>query len=95
MKLKITEIEAKEIETELELPVYFYFQDDFDFPELVMIAENYQITIKFEFHGIVTIEKSSFIRKIDSYHLKNNLTTKNRFLREYREALKIIKSYVH
>lgn len=94
MKLKITEIEYKEIETEFELPLYFYFQDDFDFPTYLMITENYQIMVKFEFHGIVTIEKSSFIRKIDAHHLKNNLTTKNRFLREYKEALKIIKDLI-
>lgn len=95
MKLKITEIEYKEIETEFELPLYFYFQDDFDFPTYLMITENYQIMVKFEFHGIVTIEKSNFVMKIEEHDLKHNLTTKKRFLTEYKEALKIIKSYVH
>ncbi len=41
MKLKTIKRDITEIETELELPVYLYFQDEFCNDELIMISDNY------------------------------------------------------
>jgi len=52
MKLKITEFLKNEKETDYELPVYFYFQDENCLDELLMIDEKIQVRIKHDFFGV-------------------------------------------
>ena len=57
MKLKTIKREFKEIETDLELPVYLYFQDELCNDELIMITDEYQLKVKYSYSSLV-IEKS-------------------------------------
>ena len=86
MKLKAIKRESTEFETELDLPVYLYFQDEFGNDELVMITEKYQISVKYDY-GSVLIEKSR-THPVEENYLKNNTTTKEHFMEIYNEALK-------
>ena len=86
MKLKTIKRQITEVETELELPVYLYFQDELCNDELVMINETHQIKVKYDFCSLV-IEKSKGFA-IEEHYVKNNLTTKEHFMETYNEAIK-------
>ena len=60
MKLKIIKREYKEVETNLELPVYLYFQDELCNDELVKITEKEKINIKYDYNSIIIIYQNCF-----------------------------------
>ncbi len=86
MKLKTIKRQITEVETDIDLPAYLYFQDEMCNDELVMITEKHQIKVKWDFHSLI-IEKSEGFA-IEEHHLKNNLTTKEHFMEMYNEAVK-------
>lgn len=88
MKLKTIKREFKEIETDLELPVYLYFQDELCNDELIMITDEYQLKVKYSYCSLV-IEKSKSL-PIEEHYSQNNLTTKEHFMEIYNEALKSV-----
>lgn len=88
MKLKTIKREFKEIETDLELPVYLYFQDEFCNDELIMITDEYQLKVKYSYRSLV-IEKSGSL-PIEEHYVKHNLTTKEHFMEIYNEAIKSV-----
>jgi hypothetical protein len=88
MKLKTIKREFKEIETDLELPVYLYFQDELCNDELIMITDEYQLKVKYSYRSLV-IEKSESLA-IEEQYVQHNLTTKEHFLEIYNEALKSV-----
>ena len=88
MKLKTIKREITEIETELELPVFLYFQDELCNDELVMITDKYQLKVKYDY-GSLVIEKGNLF-PIEEHYIKNNLTTKEHFMEFYNEAIKSI-----
>lgn len=88
MKLKTIKREFKEIETDLELPVYLYFQDELCNDELIMITDEYQLKVKYSYRSLV-IEKSESLA-IEEHYVQHNLTTKEHFMEIYNEALKSV-----
>lgn len=90
-KLKITKRKIEQIETEYELPVYLYFQDEMCNDTVIKVTENKAI--------IVFQENSSFGIKVDSdylvedYVLSKVLTTEDHFNQVYKEALLAINNY--
>lgn len=88
MKVKVIERSYKEVETDIELPVYLYFQDELCNDQLVAITDEGRLEIKFTY-GSLIIEKSA-VKAVEEHHLKNNLTTKEHFMEVYREALRNI-----
>jgi len=88
MKLKTIKREFKEIETDLELPVYLYFQDELCNDELIMITDEYQLKVKYSYRSLV-IEKSESL-PIEEHYVQHSLTTKEHFMEIYNEALKSV-----
>jgi hypothetical protein len=88
MKLKTIKREFKEIETDIELPVFLYFQDELCNDELIMITDEYQLKVKYSYRSLV-IEKSESLA-IEEHYVQNNLTTKEHFMEIYNEALKSV-----
>ena len=88
MKLKIYKRTTQEVESELELPVYLYFQDEWGNDELIMITEEYQIRVKYDYCSVL-IEKSRSL-PIEEWHVQHNLTTRKHFMEIYREALESV-----
>lgn len=88
MKLKTIKREISEIETELELPVFLYFQDELCNDEVIMIDKDYQLKVKYSY-GSLVIEKSESLA-IEEHYVQHNLTTKEHFMEVYNEALKSI-----
>jgi hypothetical protein len=88
MKLKTIKRDFKEIETDLELPVYLYFQDELCNDELIMITDEYQLKVKYSYRSLV-IEKSESL-PIEEHYVQHNLTTKKHFMEIYNEALKSV-----
>ena len=90
MKLKVLRRENKEVETDLELPVYLYFQDEFCNGEVVKITEKGKVTVKFDFVNGVTINvvENYFVgeQHIDT----SNVTTEERFNELYSSAVDYI-----
>jgi len=87
MKLKTIKREFKEIETDLELPVYLYFQDELCNDELIMITDEYQLKVKYSYRSLV-IEKSESL-PIEEHYVQHK-TTKEHFMKIYNEALKSV-----
>jgi hypothetical protein len=88
-KLKTVEFPRIEKETELELPVYLYFQDEDCQDTVIKVEEKKQIKISHNHFG-VSIEISSLIENIPPHYLKN-LTSKEHFDKELASVLEEIK----
>jgi len=88
MKLKIIKRDVKVVETDLEYPVYLYSQDELGNDELIMITDEFQIKVKYDY-GSLFIEKSKSF-PIEEHFIKNNLTSEEHFIGIYNEALKSI-----
>lgn len=91
-KVKVTNVKSEVKDIELEYPIYLYFQDEGGNDEVVMLTEDYQITVKHDYSSLI-IDKSN----IDNWTegcIRNNLTTKSHFLEVYREALKSIEDKI-
>lgn len=86
MKLKIIKREYKEVETNLELPVYLYFQDELCNDELVKITEKEKVTIKYDYNSFVISVETNF--KIEDLNFERCQTTEKHFNETYLEALK-------
>lgn len=86
MKLKVLKRENKEVETDLELPVYLYFQDEFSNDEVVKITERARITIKFDFSGVtISVDERYFV---EDYEVnERNLTSEEHFNELYTSAM--------
>ena len=86
MKLKV--ITHQEVETEHELPVFLYYQDELDYPTFIKIEENngktMTTTVKVE-HCKLTIERD-YDAVIHSFNEKD-LTKEEYFNDAYRDAL--------
>ena len=92
MKLKVLKRERKEVETEYDLPVYLYFQDEMCNDELVKITENLKITIKHDLFGFnINVLNYSFIEDVN---FERCLTTESHFNQIYEEALKYLSNAV-
>lgn len=87
MKLKVLKRQNVEIETDLELPVYLYFQDELSYDKVVKITENERVEISYTYGGLsISTEHNFFVE--DWEISKTNLTTEKHFLEIYNEALK-------
>lgn len=86
MKLKIIKREYKEVETNLDLPVYLYFQDELCNDELVKITEKEKITVKYDYNILTISVETNFI--IEDFIFEGCQTTEKHFNEIYSEALK-------
>lgn len=92
MKLKIIKREHKEVETDLELPVYLYFQDELCNDELVKLTNKEKITIKYDYNSLsILVEANYHVEDID---FERFLTTEQHFNETYIEALKNLSDVV-
>lgn len=87
MKLKVLKRENKEVETDLELPVYLYFQDEFCNDEVVKITDRAKVTVKFDLiHGVsINVDEKYFV---EEHHVnERNLTNEEHFNELYSSAM--------
>jgi hypothetical protein len=93
MKLKVIKRNYKEVETNLELPVYLYFQDELCNDEVVKITEKEKITIKYYYNSFtITVETDFHTEDLD---FERCLTTEKQFNETYAEALKQLSDAVN
>ncbi len=89
MKLKVFKRKSIEIKTDLEFPVYLYFQDELSNDTLIKVTEKEKITIKYGYGELsISVESNYFIE--DWQVNKRNITTEKHFMDSYQEALKTI-----
>jgi hypothetical protein len=89
MKLKVLKREHKEVETDLDLPVYVYLQDEFSNDEIIKITEKGKVTVKFDFSEVViSVDTNFFVEE----HWLSNITTEEHFNELYTSALDYINS---
>jgi hypothetical protein len=84
-KVKVVERKVTEKETEYDYPIYLYFQGESGDDELVMIVQDFQLKVKWDFLGLSIEKNQGFV--IEEHYLKNNLTTKEHFTEMYNEAI--------
>lgn len=85
MKLKVIKREFREVETNLELPVYLCFQDEFNNDELVKITEKERITVKYEYAKLnISVE---YYFKVENINFERVQTTEKHFNEVYKEAI--------
>jgi hypothetical protein len=84
-KVKIIERKVTEKETQYDYPIYLYFQGESCDDELVMVAQDFHLKVKWDFVG-VSIERNQGFA-IEEHYLKNNLTTREHFLEFYNNAI--------
>lgn len=91
MKLKVLKRENKEVETDLELPVYLYFQDELCNDEVIKITERAKITVKFDFNGVnISVDENYFV---EDYEVdERNLTSEKHFNELYSSAMDYLNS---
>lgn len=88
MKLKITKREVTQEETNIDLPIYIYTQDEACNDEYIKWDGKEQTIIKYDLFGF-SITKTSAQFYIEEYQL-SNLTTENQFNESYKEALSFL-----
>jgi len=89
MKLKVLKREHKEVETDLDLPVYVYLQDEFSNDEIIKITEKGKVTVKFDFSEVViSVDTNFFVEE----HWLSKTTTQEHFNELYASALDYINS---
>lgn len=86
MKLKVVKREFKEVETNLDLPVYLYFQDELCNDELVKLTEKEKITIKYDYNSFTISVESNY--HIEDLNFERHQTTEKHFNETYTEAIK-------
>lgn len=92
-KLKLTKRTIEDVDTDYELPVYLYFQDEDGQDELIKITEKENISIKQNFFGY-DIKVSNLKYLIDDIEvLKKAITTKQHFDSALEYALTDLTSY--
>lgn len=88
MKFKYIKRTIEEVETDLELPIYLYFQDDLGYDTLIKITDDKKITIKYEPFGMNISIESRF--SFEDFNFERCLTTEKHFNQIYSEALEYI-----
>lgn len=88
MKFKYIKRTAEEVETDLELPIYLYFQDDLCYDTLIKVTDDKKITIKHELFGINILVETRF--SFEALNFERFLTTEEHFNQVYNEALEYI-----
>jgi hypothetical protein len=90
MKLKITQREVTEKETDIDLPIYLYSQDEDCMDEYIKWDGKVQTTIKYGWFGY-TVERSSLPLYVEEYQL-SNLCTQNQFEESFKEVMEYLSS---
>ena len=91
-KVIVWETKSTKKELKLEYPIYLYFQDENCNSELVMVNENYSVTVKYEMFSLVIVKAKYY--SLSEHYTVNNLTDREHFLDVYNEALQDIKDCV-
>jgi hypothetical protein len=90
MKLKTVEFNRVETETDIELPVYLYFQDELCNDQIQKIEADQTTTLKYEIDGFqITVVSSDGC--INPLHL-NSQTTKEHYEELYKEIMERLKN---
>jgi hypothetical protein len=85
MKLKIIKRKIETVETDLDFPVYLYFQDEFGQDELVKITEKCKLTIKWDLSSVnISVDYRFYVEEFK----ENAITTKEHFEERYNDAMK-------
>jgi len=90
MKLKTTERIVTEKETDIDLPIYLYYQDEGCNDQYIKWDGKTQINIEHSYFGF-KIELYNSPLYIEDYQLKN-LTTEEQFNEAFEEAFENLKS---
>jgi hypothetical protein len=94
MKLKVIRRHHDEIETDIDLPVYFHYQDEMCYDTYVKITDRLKITIKREhFQHTIEVTTSFFVDEFEIQN-KNNLTTEEDFKEFYNEFLESLNKVI-
>lgn len=92
-KLKVTKRKIEEVETEYDLPVYLYFQDEFCNDTVMKITEDKVITVFQDISNFgIKVEKNY---GIEDYILNRSFTTEEHFNEMYKEHLESIDEYIN
>lgn len=92
--LHVVEFERKEIDSNLEFPVYLYYQDELCYDELVMITEMEKITVKRD-QSRFKIEVD-YNYQIDAWRISgDSITTKKHFDETMKEAMDNINNIIN
>ena len=89
MKLKTVQRNITEKETDIDLPIYLYTQDEACNDTYIKWDGKEQTIIKYDWFG-VSITKTSSNLYIEEYELRS-LCTENQFNEAYEEALQSLK----
>lgn len=90
MKLKITERKLIQKETNIDLPIYLYSQDEYCMDEYIKWDGKEQTIIKYNWFGF-TVERTNMKLDIEEYQL-NNLCSETDFIENFNKAIKDIQS---
>lgn len=88
MKLKITKRKVTQEETDIDLPIYLYTQDEACNDKYIKWDGVEQIIIEYNWFGI-SISKHKVELYVEDYELRN-LTTESQFNESYEEALSFL-----
>ncbi len=88
MKFKYIKRTTEEVEADLELPIYLYFQDELGYDEVVKVTDGKKITVKYELFGINILVETRF--SFEALNFDRFLTTEEHFNQVYTEALEYI-----
>lgn len=89
MKLKLTQRAVTEKETDIDLPVYFYFQGETLDDEWIMWDGKNKITVKSDYNGM-TVDKSRSKFYVEEYWT-SRICSKEEFDETMERALKYFK----
>jgi|GEM_PF-3756889 len=90
MKLKTILRTVEDVETDIDLPIYLYSQDEYCNDKYVKWDGKTQTTVEYSWFGF-KIERYDSPLHIEEHELRN-LTTENQFNDAFYEALKNLKS---
>lgn len=98
MKLHITKRHNELVETEYELPVYLYFQDEFSSDTLVKVFEGNNgklsaITVSWENFSLSIKHETLYV--VEDRRLESCITTEKHFNEIYQDALEALNKYVY
>lgn len=92
MKLKTRKTEIEHIETDIELPCYFYFQTEMCDDIAIMVSEKFMITIEENYYGF-EIKQNEIIDVPD--HWLRSISTKEEFLELYNRAINFLNQNIN
>ena len=92
MKLIVRKREYKDVETNIELPVYLYFQDESCNDEYVKLTETEKITIKYNYNAFtISVDPDYYMEDIN---VERHLTDKADFDEAYMNAITQLKKSI-